>query len=62
MKVFVQQDTTELYLGGLGSWVPDSHQAMVFHNRTSAFLFCIRYYLSGVHVVVQNDQGEWEAG
>lgn len=51
-----------MFLGGLGSWVPDESHAMVFHNRTSAFLFCVRYYLSGVTVVVQNDEGQWESG
>lgn len=60
MQVFVRQDVTNLYLRGLDKWVPTETDALTFPNRTSAFLFCIRYYLSGVRVVVKNDEGGWE--
>jgi hypothetical protein len=51
-----------MLLGGLGKWVPDETAAMEFPDRTSAFLFCIRYCLSGVQVVVLKDDGNWERG
>jgi hypothetical protein len=60
VKILVRQEITDQFLGGLGTWVPEESEAMTFPNRTSALLFCIRYYLSGVQVVVHYDDGHWE--
>lgn len=60
VKILVRQEITDQFLGGLGKWVPDEGEAMTFPNRTSALLFCIRNYLSGVQVVVHHDDGHWE--
>ncbi|HEY1172300.1 MAG TPA: hypothetical protein VGH19_13080 [Verrucomicrobiae bacterium] len=60
MKILVRQEVTNQFLSDLGRWVPDEAEAMSFPNRTSAFLFCIRFYISGVQVVVHHDDGHWE--
>lgn len=62
MRIFVQQDATNHFLKGLGMWSDQEEEALAFPSRTSALLFCIRYYLSGVHLIVKHDDGHYEQG
>ncbi len=60
MQIFVRQDATDQFLKELGAWCENEAEALRFPNRTSALLFCIQFYLSGVHVVVKHEDGRYE--
>lgn len=60
MQINVQQDATKRFLKVMGLWCENEVEAMSFSSRTSAMLFCIRHYLSGVHLLVKYEDGRYE--
>lgn len=53
MKIFLQDQRTQLYLMSLGNWTKISEEALDFPNSDKAIEFALRHELSGIHVVLK---------
>ncbi|MDB6111055.1 MAG: hypothetical protein JWR69_2805 [Pedosphaera sp.] len=53
MKIFLQDQRTQLYWMGLGQWTKTSGEAVDFINSDKAIEFALRHGLSGTQVVLK---------
>ena len=50
MKIYIQQTTSERYIGHAGGWVPSIADARDFQRSDTALHFCFANRLSAVHI------------
>lgn len=50
MKIYIQQTTSERYIGHEGGWVSSLGQARDFESSVLALHFCFAHRLSTVHI------------
>ena len=60
MKILLQQKDSGLYFRDVGSWVPDSSEAMDFLSSTSAIDFCVANKISHVQLVLKFDEQRYD--
>jgi hypothetical protein len=53
MRILLQQKDTGLYFRDVGSWVPDSLEAMDFVSSTAAIDFCMANKIADVQIVLK---------
>ena len=60
MRILLQQKETGLYFKDMGSWAPQSSEAMDFVSSTAAIDFCVSNKLSSVQLVLKFDEQQYD--
>ena len=60
MRILLQQKETGLYFKDVGSWIPNSSQAMDFISSTAAIDFCTTNRLADVQLVLKFEEQQYD--